>query len=195
MYYSLFSESPHSWIFLWGAIFCKILQYISNNPNNNKTVTEKCDKHFQYSYYHYEITQYKIMKIIIKWTSIFLIKIQNSAPAQAGSTVESFLFKGGGQCLRVPHYRSHKHWSPTNTCNNDSTVCYILCSSSWQLTFPFKPTWYWAVKKYSSENSMLPVWNKTMYKMPRASLVKAGPTLSLKKQKHSVQSAHRHCKT
>lgn len=36
------------------------------------------------------------MKIIIKWTSIFLIKIQNSAPAQAGSTVESFLFKGGG---------------------------------------------------------------------------------------------------
>lgn len=103
--------------------------------------------------------------------------------------------RGGGQCLRVPHYRSHKHWSPTNTCNNDSTVCYILCSSSWQLTFPFKPTWYWAVKKYSSENSMLPVWNKTMYKMPRASLVKAGPTLSLKKQKHSVQSAHRHCKT
>lgn len=72
-------------------------------------------------------------------------------------------------------HESHKHWIPAN--NDDSTVCYILWSRSWQLTVLFEQTWYWGVKKNSSENSMLPVWNKTMYKMPRASLVKAGPTL------------------
>lgn len=54
--------------------FCGVLFFAKCcgiSQTNKNTVSEKCDKHFQYSYYHYEITQYKIKKAILNELPFF----------------------------------------------------------------------------------------------------------------------------